>query len=127
MSSFLYITVQNTKLNTAKHIGKNMIMILSKWWGCWLSLLFLTSTTFLMRNFPCRIHAYSKRAAALNIMHQSIHLTRATGLCLVLGIYLDTEFRVLNMHRNRVTSRPRRPGICSAGIKKLICKSTNIF
>ena len=60
-------------------------------------------------------------------IHQRIHLTRATGLLLVLGTDLDTEFKVLNMHRDNVTSSPRRPGICSVGIRKLIWKSENMY
>ena len=56
----------------------------------------------------------------MKFMHPRIHLKRAAGVLSVLGTNLNTEFKVLNMHKDNVTSRPKRPGICSAGIKKLI-------
>ena len=56
-----------------------------------------------------------------------IHRTMAVGLELVKGTSLEMEFKVLNMHKDNVTSSPRRPGICSVGIRKLIWKSENMY
>ena len=65
-------------------------------------------------------NAYSKMAARTNTLQEMIQSARAVVAPLALGVSLATELRVLIRHRNRVSSRPSRPGMASGGIKKLI-------
>ena len=50
------------------------------------------------------------------------HRTRAVGPLVARGELLLTLFNVFIMHKNKVSNRPRRPGMASLGTKKLICK-----
>ena len=67
-----------------------------------------------------RIMAYSEVAKKINTMHKEIHLTRAVDPSSGWGDFSLTEFRVLNMQRDKMTSKPKRPGTTSGGTKKLV-------
>ena len=66
-----------------------------------------------------RIMAYSNMASRIADRHMSIHMTRADAPSSGRGEFVLTEFSVLTVHKNRVTSRPSLPGTASGGIKKL--------
>ena len=69
-----------------------------------------------------RMMAYSEVATKMNIIHKSIHLTRAVDPSSVWGAFSLTKFRVFNAQRHKVTNRPKRPGTAFGGIRKLIWK-----
>ena len=61
-----------------------------------------------------------------NEMHEIIHMMRAVGPESAFGEYLETEFRVLTMHRKSVRSKPSLPGIAVGGIMKLTYKKDRL-
>ena len=91
----------------------------------------LLSTSFSTLAFFCPQHhnipEYSNRVDRMNSRHMMSHLTNAEAPSWGLGALLLTLFKVLIIQRNRVRSRPSRPGIASCGTIKLICKELIIF
>ena len=66
-----------------------------------------------------KINPYSNIASKMAQRQISIHLTNAVDPSSGLAWLVVTVLSVLTVHKNRVTRRPRRPGIESGGIKKL--------
>lgn len=66
-----------------------------------------------------RIQPYTAIAPLMNPVQMPAHCRMAVGPSWLLGLVSTRLLRTLTWHRNKVTSRPNRPGTISGGTRKL--------
>ena len=104
-------------------IGESTIINLSN--GCilpYISMPFFSDLILLFLYIENKIQAYNTICSSMLARQSIIHLIRAVVESFDLGVDVATELRVFMLHSESVTNKPRRPGILSAGITKLICR-----